>query len=190
MSATRAVRLVQRMSPSVAFGCAYFDLSVPNGTPERGRTMARPTEVATITAHPNEAAGLRSVAEHLVWSKEILDELRRSVIARLPDADIDGRIADMIEAFPEASVTGYEPLGGEPHQRSCRPPRAGSGDRLLALGSSGPRQARPNRPSNSLLVSSADRSSETPSTTSSNRACLARRISSMRSSIVATLRYA
>lgn len=44
------------------------------------------------------------------WSEEILDELRRSVLARLPDADIDGRIADMREAFPEASVAGYEPL--------------------------------------------------------------------------------
>jgi len=27
--------------------------------------MARPTEVATITAEPNEAAALRSLAEHL-----------------------------------------------------------------------------------------------------------------------------
>lgn len=45
-----------------------------------------------------------------LWSEEILDELRRSVLARLPDADIDGRIADMRDAFPEASVTGYESL--------------------------------------------------------------------------------
>ena len=45
-----------------------------------------------------------------LWSEEILDELRRSVLARLPNADIDGRIADMREAFPEASVSGYESL--------------------------------------------------------------------------------
>lgn len=45
-----------------------------------------------------------------LWSEEILEELRRSVLARLPDADIDGRITDMREAFPEAAVSGYESL--------------------------------------------------------------------------------
>lgn len=45
-----------------------------------------------------------------LWSEEILDELRRSVLARLPDANIDGRIADMVEAFPDALVVGHEAL--------------------------------------------------------------------------------
>jgi predicted nucleic acid-binding protein len=45
-----------------------------------------------------------------MWSRDILDELRRSVLERLPEANIDGRIADMREAFPEAEVDGYEPL--------------------------------------------------------------------------------
>lgn len=45
-----------------------------------------------------------------LWSDEILDELRRSVLDRLPNAGIDERIADMREAFPEAEVVDYEGL--------------------------------------------------------------------------------
>lgn len=45
-----------------------------------------------------------------LWSRDILEELRRSVLERLPEANIDARIADMVEAFPEAEVAGYEAL--------------------------------------------------------------------------------
>ena len=45
-----------------------------------------------------------------LWSVDILDELRRSVLRSRPGADIDRRIARMREAFPEAEVTGYEHL--------------------------------------------------------------------------------
>ena len=44
-----------------------------------------------------------------LWSRDILEELRRSVLERLPQANIDRRITAMAEAFPEAKVSGYEP---------------------------------------------------------------------------------
>ena len=43
-----------------------------------------------------------------LWSPDILEELRRSVHERLPEANIDRRITAMSEAFPEAEVSGYE----------------------------------------------------------------------------------
>jgi len=45
-----------------------------------------------------------------LWSEEILDELRRNVSKKVPDADIDWRIDQMTAAFPEAMVEGYESL--------------------------------------------------------------------------------
>jgi hypothetical protein len=45
-----------------------------------------------------------------LWSSDILEELQRSVLERLPEANIVGRIAAMVEAFPEAEVSGFEPL--------------------------------------------------------------------------------
>ncbi|MDE3721288.1 PIN domain-containing protein [Nocardiopsis sp. N85] len=43
-----------------------------------------------------------------MWSDEILDELRRNVKKR--GIPIDHRIAQMRQAFPDATVDGYEPL--------------------------------------------------------------------------------
>jgi predicted nucleic acid-binding protein len=45
-----------------------------------------------------------------LWSQDILAELRRSVLERLPEANIDARIADMVEAFPEAEVVDYDEI--------------------------------------------------------------------------------
>lgn len=45
-----------------------------------------------------------------VWSRDILVELRRTVLQDVPDARIDKRIADMNRAFPESLTTGYEAL--------------------------------------------------------------------------------
>ncbi|UGT58276.1 PIN domain-containing protein [Nocardia asteroides] len=46
-----------------------------------------------------------------LWSAEVLDELRGSLIDRdLPADSVDRRIAQMCSAFPDAMVTGYESL--------------------------------------------------------------------------------
>lgn len=45
-----------------------------------------------------------------LWSPDILEELRHSVLERLPEANIDRRITAMTEAFPEAEVSGYAPV--------------------------------------------------------------------------------
>ena len=47
------------------------------------------------------------------WSEQILEELARNVKSRRPEhlhASIDRRVEMRKEAFPEAMVTGYEPL--------------------------------------------------------------------------------
>jgi predicted nucleic acid-binding protein len=48
------------------------------------------------------------------WSEEILEELRRNVVADNPDVDPDRfsshTLGAMRAAFPDGSVTGYEPL--------------------------------------------------------------------------------
>jgi predicted nucleic acid-binding protein len=46
-----------------------------------------------------------------LWSADILIELRRNVVeAGIPTDRIDRRIAHMSRSFPDAMVTGYEPL--------------------------------------------------------------------------------
>ena len=45
-----------------------------------------------------------------LWSRDILAELRRSVLERLPEANIDALIANMVEAFPEAEVVDYDEI--------------------------------------------------------------------------------
>jgi len=53
-----------------------------------------------------EAAAYRPL-----WSAEVLDELRRNVIARnVPAERADRRLANMTRSFPDALVTGYESL--------------------------------------------------------------------------------
>jgi hypothetical protein len=47
------------------------------------------------------------------WSEQILDEMARNVKAKHPDLDparIDRMVGLMKKHFPEAMVTGYEPL--------------------------------------------------------------------------------
>lgn len=46
-----------------------------------------------------------------LWSDDILDELRRNVIARgVPATKVDHRIAQMRRAFPDATVHGHRPM--------------------------------------------------------------------------------
>lgn len=57
---------------------------------------------------------LLSIADNEIfqplWSQKILDELRKNVLEGRPDAKIDRRIEAMIEAFPDAIVSGFEPI--------------------------------------------------------------------------------
>lgn len=79
--------------------------------------------VALLDACVLFPAGIRdtllSVAEtelyRVRWTEEILSETRRAILRELPDLDparIDGMLADMREAFPDATVEGYEQLIG------------------------------------------------------------------------------
>lgn len=46
-----------------------------------------------------------------LWSKDVLDELRRSLVGRGIQPDkVDHRLREMCRAFPDAMVTGYESL--------------------------------------------------------------------------------
>jgi hypothetical protein len=47
------------------------------------------------------------------WSETILAEFKRNLSARIGDARAERRVGQMRAAFPEAAVTGYEPLVGE-----------------------------------------------------------------------------
>jgi predicted nucleic acid-binding protein len=61
----------------------------------------------------------------VAWSEEILDELRRNVLADYPDIDpdrfVDHTIGAMRSVFPDAMVTGFEPwierLDNDPKDR-------------------------------------------------------------------------
>jgi predicted nucleic acid-binding protein len=45
-----------------------------------------------------------------LWSADILQELDRNLSQRVPTTAVKHRIAEMRRAFPDAEVTGYEPL--------------------------------------------------------------------------------
>lgn len=50
-----------------------------------------------------------------LWSAQILDETRAAILRSVPDVEaarIDRMLADVQAAFPEAMVSGYEPLVG------------------------------------------------------------------------------
>jgi hypothetical protein len=73
-------------------------------------TLCSPSAVAAGSLLTLAALDAFDVA----WSEEILEELRRNVIADHPDIDPDRfathTLGAMRSAFPEANVTGYEHL--------------------------------------------------------------------------------
>jgi hypothetical protein len=65
-------------------------------------------------AHRHNRSGRRGLGPHahVAWSEEILDELRRNLLADYPDIDPDHFVSHTIgampSAFPDAMVTGFE----------------------------------------------------------------------------------
>ena len=66
------------------------------------------------------------------WSRKILDEMARNVLennSELPEERIERLVRTMERAFPEAMVTGHEPLIPDhrrprpPHERPLRTPQ-------------------------------------------------------------------
>ncbi|MER5608617.1 PIN domain-containing protein [Micromonospora tulbaghiae] len=78
--------------------------------------MAFPAFLDTCVLYPAHLCDtllrLAEVAAYRpLWSRDVLDELRRNLIARgIAEERVDRRLGQMAEAFPDAMVSGYESL--------------------------------------------------------------------------------